>query len=105
MHFRPLYSTIYVKINNFTIIYLTISDIIIKESDKVVQFNNQTRLKNFIKGIIIITIYFIVSFLKNTPLIILNIDYDALATIYKEIYSISIEIFLLLIIFYTFKKK
>ena len=67
-----------------------------------VHFNNQTRLTNFIKGISIIAIYFIVSFYKNAPLVFLHIDYNTLSTLYKEIYSISVEIFLLGTIFYTF---
>lgn len=70
-----------------------------------VQFNNQTRLNNFIKGILIVAIYFIVSFYKNAPLVLLHIDYNTLSTLYKEIYSISIEIILLGIIFYTFKDQ
>ncbi len=65
-------------------------------------FNKQTRLKNFIKGISVVLIYFIVSFFRTVPLSLLNIDYNTLSTFAKEFYNIATEVALLGIIFIIF---
>ena len=68
-------------------------------------FNKQTRLKNFIKGISVVLIYFIVSFFRTVPLSLLNIDYNTLSTFAKEFYNIATEVALLGIIFIIFSEQ
>lgn len=70
-----------------------------------VEHTSKTRLTNFIKGMCIIGMYFIISFFRNVPLELLHINYDVLSLLAKELYSISIEIFMLAIIFITYEEQ
>ncbi len=66
---------------------------------------NENRLKYFIKGISIITLYFMVSLFKNLPFIILDINLEDIPQRSYNFYSIVLEILMLVIIYYTFEKE
>lgn len=75
------------------------------ERDNVVEFNDKTRINNLIKGICIIAMYFIFSFFKTLPLEIFHISYDNLSLVAKELYSVSLEVMMLVIIFAVFEDQ
>ena len=66
---------------------------------------NENRLKYFIKGISIITLYFMVSLFKNLPFIMLDINLEDIPQTSYNFYSIVLEILMLVIIYYTFEKE
>ena len=55
-------------------------------------------LTNIIKGSSIILIYFIFSLFNTLPLELLNIDFNSLPVIVKEIYNISLEVIMIIIL-------
>lgn len=65
----------------------------------------EDKTKNIVKGLAIITLYFLVSLFNTIPFEVLNINYTKLPLIIKEVYSISIEVLLLVVIFFTFKDQ
>ncbi len=70
-----------------------------------VTFEKGTRIKNIIKGISVIFIYFFVSLFKDLPLELLGFHYDSLNVFWKEFYSIGVEVILILIIVFIFKEQ
>ncbi len=70
-----------------------------------VTFEKDARIKNIIKGILVIFIYFFVSLFRDLPLELLGLHYDSLDVLWKEIYSIGSEVLLILIIFFIFKEQ
>lgn len=62
-------------------------------------------LKYFIKGISIIIFYFMVSLFKNLPFVLLKINIEDIPQYSYNIYNISLEITMLVIIYYTFEKE
>lgn len=70
-----------------------------------VTFEKNTRLKNALKGIFAIILYFFVSLFKDFPLLLMGIHYDSLSIFCKEVYSVSIEILLVLAIILIFKDE
>ena len=70
-----------------------------------IEHTKQNRINNFIKGISIVGIYFILSFFKTMPLEILNINYENLSIIVKELYSLFLELVMIMIVYITFKSE
>lgn len=70
-----------------------------------VTFENNTRLKNVLKGLFVILLYFFVSLFKDLPLLLMGFHYDSLSVFGKEFYSIFIEVLLICSIFLTFKDE
>ena len=70
-----------------------------------IEFTNENRFKNFIKGICIIAMYFAFSFYRDFPLNLLHINYDSLNLMAKEVYNISIEAFMITVIYLVFEKE
>ena len=70
-----------------------------------VEFNKKTRLPNFIKGFVGLALFFIFTYFKTVPLLLLHIDYDNLSIVAKEVYSLSAEILLFGIIFIMFEDE
>ncbi len=70
-----------------------------------VTFEKNTRLKNILKGIFVILLYFFVSLFKELPLLLMGLHYDSLSIFGKEFYSILIEVLLILAIFFIFKDE
>lgn len=66
---------------------------------------DRNRLKYFIKGISIVMLYFIASLFKNLPFILLKINIDDIPPHSYNFYSITLEILMLVIIYYTFEKE
>lgn len=77
----------------------------IKGDDTVVTYDKNTKYINMLKGISVIVLYFTVSLFKTLPLDILNIDYTKLSLLTKEIYSVSVEVLMILAIFLIFKDQ
>lgn len=70
-----------------------------------VTYEKNERYINIIKGISTIIIFFAFSLFKTLPFDLLHINYENLTTTLKEIYSISIEVFMIAIIVLLFKKE
>lgn len=70
-----------------------------------VTFDKNTRLKNILKGIFVILLYFFVSLFKDLPLLLMGLHYDSLSVFGKEFYSILIEVLLILAIFFILKDE
>lgn len=70
-----------------------------------VTYDQKDRYINMLKGISVIVLYFTVSLFKTLPLALLNINYNNLSLLTKEIYSISIEVLMIVAIFLIFKKQ
>lgn len=70
-----------------------------------VTFEKNTRLKNMLKGLLAILLYFFVSIFKELPLLLVGLRYDSLNIFAKECYSISIEVLLILAIILIFKEQ
>ena len=66
---------------------------------------NKNRLKYFIKGISIVMLYFLISLFKNLPFILLKINTEDIPPHSYNFYSITLEITMLIIIYYTFEKE
>lgn len=49
--------------------------------------------------------YFTFSFFRDLPLELLNIKYDSLNTLAKEMYSISLEVLMLTVIYFVFEEQ
>lgn len=64
-----------------------------------VSFDKNARAKNIYKGISVIAIYFLFSLYSTFPLDLLHIDYKGLPLFAKEVYSFSVELLMLAIIF------
>lgn len=67
--------------------------------------NIENIIKYIIKGIIVVLMYFFVSIFKNIPLILLGIHTDNIPQTAYNIYNISLEITMLVIIYYIFEKE
>ena len=63
------------------------------------------RFNNFVKGIGVIIAYFLINIYKGYPLAILHIDYNSLTVFAKELYTFSIELVTLTVIFIIFEKE
>ncbi len=61
------------------------------------------RILNIIKGASAILLYFFVSLFKETPLILVGVDYNNLPIIFKEIYNISIQVIMIIVFILIFK--
>lgn len=61
--------------------------------------------KYILKGIAVIFIYFFFSYFQSLPFALLHINTNQLPTIVKIIYTLSIELLMLSIIFYIFEKE
>ena len=70
-----------------------------------IELTKEKRITNIVKGFCIITMYFVISFFKEMPLELLHIKYDSLNIIAKEVYSISLEVFMLAVIYFTFEEQ
>jgi len=70
-----------------------------------VTFEKNTRLKNILKGIFVILLYFFVSLFKELPLLLIGLHYNSLNVFGKEFYSIFIEVLLILAIFFILKDE
>ena len=64
--------------------------------------NNWTYI---LKGAIVIFIYFFFSYFQALPFALLNINTNELPTIIKVIYTLSIELLMMMIIYYIFEKE
>ena len=60
-------------------------------------------ITNIIKGCSVILIYFIFSLFNTLPLALLNIDFNSLPIIVREIYNISLEVIMIVIFIIIFK--
>jgi len=70
-----------------------------------IEYNKQDRLNNIFKGLVIIGMFFIITFFKEVPLVLFGIKYDALALTAKELYSASLEIIMILILYLVFENQ
>ena len=70
-----------------------------------IDFTKKNKLLNFIKGLSVIFIYFAFSFFRDFPLELLHIKYDSLNIFAKEVYNISLELFMITIIYLVFEKE
>ncbi len=70
-----------------------------------VTFEKNTRLKNILKGIFVIFLYFFVSLFKDLPLLLMGLHYDSFSIFGKEFYSVLIEVLLILVILFVFKDE
>lgn len=70
-----------------------------------VEFTKKTRIKNIIKGISVIFLYFFISIFETLPLALLGINYNDLNTLIKEIYNLGIELILILSIYLILKDE
>ncbi len=70
-----------------------------------IEFTRENRLKNLIKGLGVIFMYFAFSFFRNVPLELLHIKYDSLNMFAKEVYNISLELFMVMIIYLVFEEE
>lgn len=66
---------------------------------------NNNRLKYFIKGLSIVLLYFTLSLYKNLPFVLLKINIEDIPKNSLNFYSISLEITMIVIIYYTFEKE
>lgn len=62
-------------------------------------------LKNFIKGLSAVTIYFTVSIFQSLPFTLMHINTNNLPNIVKILYTLSIEILIIFSIYLIFKKE
>jgi len=67
--------------------------------------NENTKLKNILKGFFAILLYFLVSLFKEVPLLLVGIHYNSLSVLGKEFYSLSIEVLLIVAIILIFKEQ
>ncbi|MBR2833452.1 MAG: CPBP family intramembrane metalloprotease [Bacilli bacterium] len=70
-----------------------------------IKLTKEKRTTNLLKGICIVAMYFIFSFYRNLPLELLHIKYDSLNILTKEIYNISLELLMLVIIYLVFEEQ
>ena len=66
---------------------------------------NKNKYKYFFKGLIIILMYFIVSLYRNLPFILLKINFEDIPQHSYNLYNLTLEITMLVIIYYTFEKE
>lgn len=76
-----------------------------KLGDKMIIDQNKHRLKYFIKGISVIMFYFLLSLFKNLPFILLKINIEDIPQKSYNFYSITLEMMMIVIIYYTFEKE
>ncbi len=62
-------------------------------------------IKNILKGVFVIFLFFAFSIYKTFPLEVLHLDFKSLPTLFKECYNIFAEIILILIIVLIFKDE
>ena len=67
--------------------------------------NDKNEWKYILKGAFVILIYFLFSFFQTLPFDLLNINTQNLPTLAKVIYTLSVELLMIAIIFYTFEKE
>ncbi len=66
---------------------------------------DQNEWKYIIKGASVILIYFLFSFFQDIPFILLHINVQNLPDIIKIIYTLSVELLMISLIFYIFEKE
>ncbi len=70
-----------------------------------VTFEKKERLINIIKGISIITLYFLITEYRTVPLAIAHIDYNGTSLLFRELYTTMIECIIIFIILIMFKNQ
>lgn len=66
---------------------------------------NKHRWKYTLKGLITIFLYFFITYIKNVPFILLNINLDDISDISYRIYLLILDVFILLIMYLIYEKE
>jgi hypothetical protein len=68
-------------------------------------FNLNDRDKKIVKGLIVFTLYFILSYTTSVPLKLLHINYDSMSLTAKQIYLICYNLFIVLLFIFIYRNE
>lgn len=68
-------------------------------------FNLNDRDKKIVKGLIVFTLYFILSYTTSVPLKLLHINYDTMSLTAKQIYLICYNLFIVLLFIFIYRNE